>query len=394
MEKKKKIIILITTLTFLIASAFSFDIYKSFFKENSNLENSAQNQENKELNEIKDNFNEEEPKKEDKEKQEKQDENKKTEDKQEEKNNFPKKETNTKKEENTESKKDNSPTYEKENTSSSNNAVSSKPNISTSPKEDTKKPSSNIPTTKPNEDTSKPSGTPQEETDELDILRKKIENTYGIKIKYGKEIGSYKPKRLTPTILSDKEKIKKELNLINNELKKYPSGFFREFSGMPLTIYLVSSVPGNAFSGFTDREFMNDIKITLTENYFFEYTLNHELMHYIDAYLEIKMYPDNPYDEYMALNPQDFNYGTINKAYNYGNNGVIRGAFFIDDYAQSSVREDRAELFKNMITRLYKPAGMFDNGEVLQKKALIIDKQIRQYFKSVNGSAYWDKIVK
>ena len=234
---------------------------------------------------------------------------------------------------------------------------------------------------------------PKEENDEVDTLRKKIENTYGITIKYGNELGSYRPKRLTPTILNDKEKIKKELNLINNELKKYPTGFFRDFSGMPLTIYLVSSVPGNVFSGFTDREFMSDIKITLTENYFFEYTLNHELMHYIDAYLEIKMYPANPYDEYMALNPLDFNYGTINKNYNYGNNGVIKGAYFIDDYAQSSVREDRAELFKNMITRLYKPAGMFDNGEILQKKALIIDKQIRQYFKSANGTTYWDKII-
>lgn len=234
---------------------------------------------------------------------------------------------------------------------------------------------------------------PKEENDEVDTLRKKIENTYGITIKYGNELGSYRPKRLTPTILNDKEKIKKELNLINNELKKYPTGFFRDFSGMPLTIYLVSSVPGNVFSGFTDREFMSDIKITLTENYFFEYTLNHELMHYIDAYLEIKMYPANPYDEYMALNPLDFNYGTINKNYNYGNNGVIKGAYFIDDYAQSSVREDRAELFKNMITRLYKPAGMFDNGEILQKKAFIIDKQIRQYFKSANGTTYWDKII-
>ncbi len=234
---------------------------------------------------------------------------------------------------------------------------------------------------------------PKEENDEVDTLRKKIENTYGITIKYGNELDSYRPKRLTPTILTDKEKIKKELNLINNELKKYPTGFFRDFSGMPLTIYLVSSVPGNVFSGFTDREFMNDIKITLTENYFFEYTLNHELMHYIDAYLEIKMYPANPYDEYMALNPLDFNYGTVNKNYNYGNNGVIKGAYFIDDYAQSSVREDRAELFKNMITRLYKPAGMFDDEEVLQKKALIIDKQIRQYFKSANGTTYWDKII-
>lgn len=300
------------------------------------------------------------------------------------------KETSSLKEDNKETKKEN--LSNKENNSNKN--TSSNPSDSSSNKDKKQEIESNNTTTKPIEsDTKEPPKTSNEELDEVNTLRRKIENTYGITIKYGNELGSYKPKRLTPIILNDKDKIKKELNLINNELKKYPQGFFREFSGMPLTIYLVSSVPGNVFSGFTDKEFMSDIKITLTENYFFEYTLNHEIMHYIDAYLEIKMYPDNPYDEYMTLNPQGFNYGQVNKEYNYGNNGNIKGAYFVDDYAQSAVREDRAELFKNMITRLYKPVGMFDNGEVLQKKALIIDKQIRKYFKSANGVVYWDKII-
>lgn len=310
-------------------------------------------------------------------------------------------ENQTKDDKKEESKKEKEQTKEensnnKSKPSSSSNSSST--NSSNSNNTSTKKPtSSSTTTTKPStENNNKPStNTSEENNDEVNTLRKQIENTYGITIKYGNEIGDYKPKMLKPTILDDKEKIKKELNLINNELKKYPNGFFREFNsnGMPLTIYLVSSVPGNAFSGNTDREFMNNIKITLTENYFFEYTFNHEIMHYIDAYLEIKMYPNNPYDEYMALNPVGFTYGQKNQTYNYGNNGVIKGAYFLNDYSQSGVREDRAEIFKNMITRFYKPAGMFDDDEVLNKKALVIDKQIRQYFKSANGTLYWDKII-
>lgn len=230
--------------------------------------------------------------------------------------------------------------------------------------------------------------------DEVDSLRKKIENTYGIKIKYGNEIGNYKPKRLTPTKMTDKDTITKRLRSIDNEFKKYPTGFFREFSGMPLTIFLVTSVPGNSFAGFTDKEFMNDIKITLTEHFLFEYTLNHEIMHYIDAYLEIKMYPNNPYDEYTRLNPSGYQYGNTIRSYTYGYNGKIRGAYFLSDYAQYNVREDRAELFKQMVTKVYKPAGMFDEGETLQKKALVIDKQIRDNFRSAKGTLYWDKYIK
>ncbi len=242
--------------------------------------------------------------------------------------------------------------------------------------------------------TTKKTTTTNTVVDEVDSLRKKLESTYHITIKYGHELGNYRPKGLTPTKMTDKEEIKKHLKLIENELKKYPTGFFKEFDGMPLTIYLVTSVPGNAFAGFTDKEFMNNIKITLTDNFLFEYTFNHEIMHYIDAYLEIKMYPRNPYDEYMNLNPQGYQYGKPIQSYNYGYNQQVRGAYFLNDYSQSNVREDRAEVFKQMITRLYKPVGMFNNGETLQRKALVIDQQIRDNFKTAKGTLYWDKIVK
>lgn len=229
--------------------------------------------------------------------------------------------------------------------------------------------------------------------DENDVYRKKIESTYGITIKYGDEMGDYQPRMLTPTKLFDSSKIKTNLGYIETELKKYPSGFFKDFNGMPLTIYLVESVPNNAFAGFTDKQFMNDIKITMVDSYSFPYTLNHEIMHYIDAFLEIKMYPNNPYDEYMSLNPEGFSYGNVNESYNYGYNSQIKGAYFLNSYSQSSVSEDRAEIFKHMITRVYKPAGMFDEGEVMKKKALIISEQIKTYFPSAKGSQYWDKII-
>lgn len=248
--------------------------------------------------------------------------------------------------------------------------------------------------TKVEDDKKEEEQNPEQPKDENDIYRKKIEGTYGITIKYGEEMGDYKPHNLTPTKLLDSDKIKANLTSVETELKKYPTGFFKDFKGMPLTIYLVKSVPNNAFAGFTDKQFMNDIKITIVDDYYsFSYTLNHEIMHYIDAYLEIKMYPADPFLEYKKLNPVGFEYGNTNETYNYGYNGQIKGMYFLNNYSQTEVREDRAEIFKQMMTRVYKPAGMFDEGEVMQKKALIISEQIKNYFPSAKGTQYWDRII-
>lgn len=236
---------------------------------------------------------------------------------------------------------------------------------------------------------------PVEEKDENDLKRKEIEKAYGIKIAYGEELSDYKPKRITPLKLTDYGEIANYLNKLDIELAKYPKGFFSDFNkkGLPLTIYLIKSANG-AFSGFTDYEFMNDIKLTLATDYSFEYTLHHELMHYIDCYLDIVMYPNNPYLEYEELNPSGFVYGnaTDKKIYNMAYN--TKGAYFISSYGATHVKEDRAEVFKFMMARAYKPIGCFEEGEIIRKKAELISQQIRKYFPSVTGIAHWDRFIK
>lgn len=227
------------------------------------------------------------------------------------------------------------------------------------------------------------------------IKRQQIENTYHVKILYGNEIGSYQPKGATITRLTDEADIENYLSRVSMELAKYPTGFFQDFNkkGMPLTIYLIKSANG-AFSGFTDYQFMNDIKLTMATDYEFEYTLHHELMHYIDCYLDIVMYPNSPYTEYEALNPVGFSYGNAltEQIYHMANNQ--RGAYFISQYATSHVKEDRAEVFKFMMARAYAPIGCFNQGETIRKKAQVISNQIKAYFPSVSGTAHWDRFIK
>ena len=235
-----------------------------------------------------------------------------------------------------------------------------------------------------------------EETQETknDRLRKNIQNKYGVTIKYGSELPNYKPKRAEPVRLLDAERISIYLNKINQVLSTYPSGFFRDFNnkGMPLTIFLVEKMEGNAFAGFFDREIYSDLKLTITAStFYFEKTLNHELMHYIDAYLEIVMYPDSQKTEWVKLNPPDFTYGLVNTSYIFFNNPSQ--GYFIREYSQTNYREDRATVFEDMMTRSYKNA-YYNDGSYIKEKAKLISKQIRQYFPSVAGkSPHWDRFL-
>lgn len=273
----------------------------------------------------------------------------------------------------------------------SNNAQNiNKPNNTIDNNFDKKEDTSDLEVEKPNEEIEEP---PVVE-DKNDIKRKTMEKNFGIKIQYGEEMGDYKPKNITPVKLTDSSDIENYLNKLNSELLKYPKGFFDDFNkkGMPLTIYLIKSANG-AFSGFTDYQFMNNIKLTLATDFEFEYTIHHEIMHYIDCYLDIVMYPKNPYDEYELLNPSGFVYGnaTSSQIYNMGSNP--RGAYFISNYGSVHVKEDRAEVFKYMIARAYAPIGCFEPNEFIRKKAEIISKQIKNHFPSVTTAAHWDRFI-
>lgn len=313
-------------------------------------------------------------------------------------NNIKKPTANNSNKNNNQDKSNNNEIKNNENNNSSNNTNT---NNDKNDNNGTSNSNNNISNTEKNENTNNNNNSsntpdiPVIKEDKNDTLRKKIENSYGIKILYGDEIGSYRPKRITPVKLTDESTITNYLNRVNTELAKYPKGFFNDFNkkNMSLTIYLIKSANG-AFSGFTDYEFMTNIKMTLATDFNFEYTLHHEMMHYIDCYLNIVMYPKNPYDEYEKLNPAGFSYGhaQTNEIYNMGNNP--RGAYFVSQYGSTHVTEDRAEVFKYMMARAYAPIGCFEAGETINKKAKVISNQIKTYFPSVKSTAHWDRFIK
>ena len=247
----------------------------------------------------------------------------------------------------------------------------------------------------------KPTTTPSEPevvTPPADVnndFRKSLESKYGIKIAYGNELAGYKPKNKSTTPLTDVVQICTQLNTLDSALAKYPAGFFAEPTETKLTFYFIKSVEDNAFAGLTDHEFGDDVKITLAVNSGFSaYTIHHEIMHWIDFIMSVKAYPTDIYASYQLLNPSDFTYGQINSSLSYYKNAPI--PYFMTDYAQTNVLEDRAETFSMMIGRSYALHGMFDQGSVLREKAKIISTQISQYFKTApaGGNYTWNQFIK
>ena len=239
-----------------------------------------------------------------------------------------------------------------------------------------------------------PSQTPQAPTPSIEEvnnnLRKSIETSYGITVRYGVETNGYTVAGLSTVRLTDSNRINQLLNELNNNLSLYPSGFFDETkqAGYTLTIYLIKQYSQANVTGITDSTTKN-ILISLATDYSFTESLHHEIYHYIEKYMYAK---GANYTTWNTLNPIGFNYGETNNSYSYVSTGNIN-ASFVNTYAQTDQYEDRASTFEYMMDDT--EAGCLQTGTPIWKKAKYISEQIDAVFQTVSPNVleYWERYV-
>ena len=239
-----------------------------------------------------------------------------------------------------------------------------------------------------------PSQTPQPPTPSIEEvnnnLRKSIETSYGITVRYGVETNGYTVAGLSTVRLTDSNRINQLLNELNNNLALYPSGFFDETkqAGYTLTIYLIKQYSQQNVTGITDSTTPN-ILISLATDYSFTESLHHEIYHYIEKYMYAK---GANYTTWNTLNPIGFNYGETNNTYSYVSTGNIN-ASFVNTYAQTDQYEDRASTFEYMMDDT--EAGCLQTGTPIWKKAKYISEQIDAVFQTVSPNVleYWERYV-
>lgn len=222
-------------------------------------------------------------------------------------------------------------------------------------------------------------------------LVNKIRNEFGVNIKYGDDIKNYVVSDMTVIPITNDEQINNYLNNIYNTLKLYPSGMLKEVSdyGFRLSFYLITRFSTENVAGVTEQKNLNVI-ITIATEFNFSETVNHELFHYFDAYMDLL---GNNNSTWGKLNPTDFTYGKTNTSYSFFST-YRNNAYFVNDYAQTDDYEDRAVTFEYMMADY--ELKCFENGTPINKKARLISETLDKYFESVTSSntERWERYIK
>ncbi len=225
-----------------------------------------------------------------------------------------------------------------------------------------------------------------------DTLRRTIEDTYGIKVKYGSETSEYLAGSMKTTPITDPIIAQSGLNQLNSLLSVYPDGFFKEFTTvkLELEIYLIQRYDTANVTGVTDLT-DNKTIISIAMDYPFAESFHHEIYHYIEHFIERKK---GKFSIWNTYNPANFVYGEqANPKLSFSSTGLPASPF-VNNYAQTNSDEDRASTFEYMTANSKEICFNLADYPIWQKSsymALMIDT----YFETVSPSIvdYWERFI-
>ncbi len=224
---------------------------------------------------------------------------------------------------------------------------------------------------------------------------KEIKDIYGYDVSYGKEEFWYGG--VASTQLTDEEKANDALIELKKKSKIFPNGFFQVFQGYNgFRILLFENIEGAA--GVASYEFGDDNYIALNvRSDFLGRIFYHETFHIMEQYIRYKTYDEtNPFDTWNLLNKEEFSYDYNDNtfdytAYDFDSYNVPSDILFVSPYSKTSDKEDRAELFADLMFRGIKKNYMH-KGFGINEKAKTLALIIRNYFPNSNG-AYWERFI-
>ena len=223
-------------------------------------------------------------------------------------------------------------------------------------------------------------------------LRKTIEETYSIIVKYGSETDGYKAGDMSVVSISDVNIMKRSLEQLNECLSLYPKNFFKEFGDedLKLKVYLIQRYSTENVTGITEL-YANNVTISIAMDYSFAESFHHEVYHYIEHYIE-RM--NGEFGIWNTYNPNGFIYGeSPNSKWSF-NQTLQPDAFFVNNYAQSDADEDRASTFEYMTANT--KALCYDSVNYpIWKKSSYIALMIDTYFDTVDSKVidYWERFI-
>ena len=202
---------------------------------------------------------------------------------------------------------------------------------------------------------------------EINIKIKELNKKYGIDIIYGIETKEI-VKNVKGNILLNEDIILKNLNIIENALSKYSNDFFKKDK---LTIILLKSFNNNNLA-LASKNNLGEYKIYLSDNVNFERSIHHEIYHVFE-YMNNTENNKN-HIKWDKLNPEGFMYNNdlnlLNNNYVFGSNIEDKNIYFVSKYSKTSGREDRAEIFTEIMIDKY---DFSNNINIINKIDVIED---------------------
>lgn len=215
------------------------------------------------------------------------------------------------------------------------------------------------------------SDTAENIVDENSMYITKIQKEYGIKVQHGEDVKSFTDK-VSATSQENIYILNNNLKNIYESLKKYPEDLFMIFKNgdYPMYIIIVDSFQNDNIA-LASRNKLNEFRMYISNNSKFERAFHHEMFHIIEYYMTLNN--SNTFIDWDNLNPVDFKYNsdtsTLNKKYVYDDTNYDKdNTYFVTRYSKATEKEDRAEIFAELMT-MSKKAVYLNDGDKLRQKA-------------------------
>ncbi|MEG2310790.1 MAG: hypothetical protein RSB76_02250 [Clostridia bacterium] len=229
---------------------------------------------------------------------------------------------------------------------------------------------------------------------ENEMYVKKIKKEYGVDILYGKNAKEFANK-LEAVELYDENIINNNLKIIYKALQKYPIDLFDKvkINEYPMYVMLFEKFDNNNLA-LASRTSLNVFRIYLSNNDKFERSFHHELYHILEYWMENK--ERNIYDDWFKFNPDYFKYEVditkLDTKYVYNISAFSNfDMYFVTKYSKTSSKEDRAEIFAELMM-LNKSQDYLKDGSNIRKKVDEIYSTINKYL--THGDFNFSNILK
>lgn len=215
---------------------------------------------------------------------------------------------------------------------------------------------------------------------------KKIRQEFGIDVEYGKSTQDYMGK-IEGVSQYDESIINNNIRIIYYALKKYPSDIFdmSKSKKYPISIVIIDKFNNNNLA-LASRNNLNEFKIYISNTEKFERAFHHEMFHVLEYYMsDTQKYL---FASWKNLNPDGFKYeedlSLLDDKYVYRENNLVNegdvilndnqtvsssdsNPYFVSKYSKSTEKEDRAEIFADIMV-LNKKVKYLDEGQNIRKK--------------------------